>query len=234
MAKFLNTTGLSYHLEQLIGRADETLILISPYLKINDRLKQLLEDKDRMKIDLRLVYRENKLQPGENNWLKSMRSIRTSVCDGLHAKCYLNEKEAIVTSMNLYEFSQVNNDEMGIYMNKDEDKDLYTSVYEEARRLVRKSEEIKITVTKVPKDSETSKTSIFGSGFCIRCKTAINLNPMAPYCKQCYGSWKKFENDEYEEKYCHVCGKPNKSSLIKPGCYDCYKAKKDVLEFPLI
>ena len=30
----------------------------------------------------------------------------------LHAKCYLNEKKMIITSMNLYEFSQVNNREM--------------------------------------------------------------------------------------------------------------------------
>ncbi len=33
----------------------------------------------------------------------------------LHAKCYLNEKAAIITSMNLYDFSQVNNNEMGVY-----------------------------------------------------------------------------------------------------------------------
>ena len=56
MAKFLNTSGTTYYLEELIKNAQERLYLISPYLKLNDRVKELLEDKDRMKIDVRIVY----------------------------------------------------------------------------------------------------------------------------------------------------------------------------------
>ncbi len=55
MAKFLNTSGTMYYLEELIKNAQERLYLISPYLKLNDRVKELLEDKDRMKIDVRIV-----------------------------------------------------------------------------------------------------------------------------------------------------------------------------------
>ena len=33
-----------------------------------------------------------------------MNSIQTLFRRNLHAKCYLNEKEALLTSMNLYEF----------------------------------------------------------------------------------------------------------------------------------
>lgn len=40
MAKFLDTTGVSYQLQQVINKANEKLVLISPYLKINDRIKQ--------------------------------------------------------------------------------------------------------------------------------------------------------------------------------------------------
>ena len=36
-----------------------------------------------------VVYGKNELQPEENNWLKSMQSIRSSFCKDLHAKCYL-------------------------------------------------------------------------------------------------------------------------------------------------
>ena len=129
MAKFLDTTGVSYHLQQLINNATEKLILISPYLKLNERLKQSLEDKDRMKIDVRIIYGKSELHPAENNWLKSLRSIRTSFCQNLHAKCYLSENGAIITSMNLYDFSQINNNEMGVYIDKTEDEQLYTDVY---------------------------------------------------------------------------------------------------------
>ena len=239
MAKFLDTTGVSYHLQQLINNANEKLILISPFLQLNERLKQSLEEKDRQKtVDVRLIYGESKLQPAENNWLKSLLSIRTSICPHLHAKCYLSEHEAIITSMNLYEYSQVNNNEMGIHIDKIEDEPLYNDVLTDANRLIRISQEIKVTVATVPKgnDESTSKTikPVSGvSGFCIRCGEKLKLNPMAPYCSKCYKSWKKYENEEFEEKYCHICGKPNKSSLIKPSCYDCYTANKNLLEFPL-
>jgi PLD-like domain len=241
MAKFLDTAGVSFYLQQLINSADEKLILISPYLKISDRLKQSITDKDLMKIDIRLIYGKTEIELSENNWLKSLKSIRTSFCQNLHAKCYLNEKEAIITSMNLYDFSQINNNEMGIYVTKEEDPDLYTDIHAEAMRLVRQSDEIKISVTQVPKTEQTTKAQPAkpqqiqpsDSGYCIRCGTDIKLNPMVPYCANCYKSWKKFANEEYEEKICHICGKENKSTLLKPTCYDCYKANKNKLEFPL-
>ena len=45
MAKFLNTSATNYFLEELIKDAKDRLILISPYLKLNDRVKELLTDK---------------------------------------------------------------------------------------------------------------------------------------------------------------------------------------------
>lgn len=71
MAKFLNTSGTSYYLEELIKNARERLFLISPYLKLNERIKEFLEDKDRLKIDVRIVYGKSELQPAEANWLKN-------------------------------------------------------------------------------------------------------------------------------------------------------------------
>jgi len=237
MAKFLDTSGVSFYLQKLVNGASEKLILISPYLKISDRLKQSITERDLLKIDIRLIYGKTEIDLSENNWLKSLKSVRTSFCQNLHAKCYLNEKEAIITSMNLYDFSQVNNNEMGIYVNKAEDVELYSEIYTEAMRLVRVSDEIKISVTQVPKIIQPTKPQQIqsnNSGVCIRCGSEIKLNPMVPYCNNCYKSWKKFSNEEYEEKVCHICAKENKSSLIKPTCYECYKANKSKLEFPLL
>ena len=104
MAKFLNTSATNYFLEELIKSASERLILISPFLKLNDRIKELLEDKNRLKIDVRIIYGKSELQPEEINWLRSLDYVRTSFCKNLHAKCYLNEQGCIVTSLNLYEF----------------------------------------------------------------------------------------------------------------------------------
>jgi hypothetical protein len=237
MAKFLNTEGVTYHLSQVINNAQERLFLISPYLKINDRLKESLQYKDKFKIDIRIIYGKNELQPSELNWLRSLESVRTSFYKELHAKCYLNEKEAIITSMNLFEYSQVNNYEMDIYIDRTIDSELYKNMYEEVTRLILNSKEIKISVSEVPHKNDILdkpiNPSVNVSGFCIRCHAAIKLNPMVPYCKSCYSFWKMDKKEDQEEKYCHICGKSNKSALIKPTCYACYKSNKDKLEFPL-
>src|SRR3989344_7286913 len=229
MAKFLDTFGISNEIAQLIKGAKDKLYIISPYLQIDERFKQMLKDKDRMKLDVRIIYREIKLQPQENNWLKSLKYIRTSLCKNLHAKCYLNENEAIVTSMNLYKFSQENNEEMGIVVFKAEDEKLYNDIYEEALRLNRGSEEIKITVEKVVPKEESNGSS---KGHCIRCGCEIKKDPEHPYCPTDYQKWKKFEDATYEEKdgVCHICGKPNKSSMEKPACPDCYKKNKKLFK----
>ena len=129
MAKFLTTTGVSYELEELVRGAEERLVLISPFLRVNQRIRDLLADKDRLKIDTRVVFGKSELSPEQSEWLSSTPSIRTSYCANLRAKCYMSEKKALLTSMNLYEFSQINNIEMGVLVDRDEDGPLYDAIY---------------------------------------------------------------------------------------------------------
>jgi phosphatidylserine/phosphatidylglycerophosphate/cardiolipin synthase-like enzyme len=160
MAKFLNTSATNYFLEELIKNASDRLILISPFLKLNDRIKELLQDKNRLKIDVRIVYGKNELQPEEINWLRELSFVRTSFCKNLHAKCYLNEETCIITSLNLYEFSQVNNNEMGIALSRADDNELYREAYEEAQRIIRISDEVRMSLEKVvSRDDTTAKAT---------------------------------------------------------------------------
>lgn len=101
MAKFINTSATTYYLEEIIKNASDRLILISPYLRLNDRIKELLEDKNRLKIDVRIVYGKTDLRPDEADWLKGLEFVRTSFCKNLHAKCYMSEAGCIITSLNL-------------------------------------------------------------------------------------------------------------------------------------
>jgi len=154
MAKFLNTSAINYFLEELIKETNDKLVLISPYLKVNNRIKELLQDKNRLKIDIRIVYGKAELNANEIAWLKNLEYIRTSYCENLHAKCYMNEKKCIITSMNLYDFSQINNNEMGILINKEEDIELYKEIKKEAERIIRISDEVRMTVEKVEKQKD--------------------------------------------------------------------------------
>ena len=238
MAKFLDTTGVSYHLQQLINRANERLILISPFLKINDRIKQSLADKNLMKIDIRVVYGKNELQPEENNWLKSMQSIKTYFCKDLHAKCYLNEKEAIITSMNLYEFSQVNNNEMGIYIEREKDPELYKDISEEAQRLIRIGDEIVVSVEKAidkdkdkknEKDERPKPKLNKDSGFCIRTGVQVPFDIERPFSYDAYKKWNEYGDRDYPEKYCHYSGEDSsgQTSMNKPILAKNWKKAKE-------
>ena len=255
MAEFLNTTGVSYHLERVIRNANRQLVIISPFLKINTRIKELLEEKDRAKIDIRVVYGKNELRPEENDWLESVISIRTSYRRNLHAKCYMNEEQAILTSMNLYEFSQQNNDEMGVLVSKKDDPVLFDEIDKEVQRILQASEEVRVRVSRVepaetvappappppatrdtpraPQRKPEPAVGIPNTAFCIRDKAVIPPNPGKPYCDRCFRSWNRYKNDEYEEKYCHICGKENDSTMAKPLCLSCYRTYKDVFEFAL-
>jgi len=236
MAEFLTTSGVTFNLEQIITGSQEKLILISPYLRVNDRLKQLLEDRDRLKLDIRIIYGKSDLHPDEIKWLRTLTYVRTSYSKNLHAKCFLNESEALITSMNLYEFSQVNNEEMGILVKRDDDPKLYSDIRDNAEQLIRFSDEVRLEVELVParktkaetakkkpaarKKSAAPKTA---KGHCIRCGDDIPLNQERPLCDQHYRSWARYENPDYPEKVCHSCGKDNDSTYVKPFCRTCWR-----------
>ena len=234
MAEFLTTQGVSLRLSEIITNAQERLYLVSPYLQINQLLKERIEDKvHRSKIEIRVIYREiNPKQMEEKKWLESMTSIKTSVRKNLHAKCYLNEKEALLTSMNLYEYSQEHNDEMGILVSVDHDPELYGKIHEDVWRIIRVSDEIPVLsapkkVAGNPKPTLTKPER----GFCISCKADLPAKPTRPYCNPCYASWNK--NKDFEEKRCHTCGNEHATTFLKPVCLACFREYKNVLKFPV-
>ncbi len=163
MAKFLSTSGINYALEQLITLTRERLILISPYLKLQRRIRELLLDKDRRGIPIYIVYgKEEKKKQVEEEiaWLRKLEHVEVRYSEHLHAKCYLSEVGAIITSMNLYEFSQVNNEEMGILITPQKgDTKLYRDTLAEVERILRFSEEILVPSRGVDKALQWSQPS---------------------------------------------------------------------------
>jgi HKD family nuclease len=206
MAQFLDTTGVSHELTQLIKRTNEKLILISPFIQIAKNLEDLIRERDSQNVDIRFVYGKNKhLNADDVNFLRELSHVKVYFCENLHAKCYLNESAAIITSMNLYEYSQVNNQEMGIKVDEATDPGLYNEIVAESQRIIRISQEHPLK--KIRK----------ASGYCIHCRTMIHLNPENPLCDACYTSWDG--DPDNLEKYCHVCGKSSETSFEKPICF---------------
>lgn len=227
MAKFLKTTTISSHLEDIINNAKEKLYLISPYLQINSQLKLLLDDTTRRYIKTCIVYgKEKDLNYSDKDWIDSIPRIRLYFYNSLHAKCYINEKEAIVTSMNLYTYSQQNNCEMGIYITLKDDPELYNDVLTEAERIIRQSEEIQ----KPKKNNKAENRDVnkwhskqdfkekIHYGYCIRTGIEIPFNPSSPLSFKAFSSWAKFSDEYYPEKYCHFSGEEShgETNYAKP------------------
>ncbi|MEO8439127.1 MAG: phospholipase D family protein [Spartobacteria bacterium] len=154
MAKFLNTSAANYYLEEIIRLARDRLILITPVLRLNDRVKELLAEKNQRQIEVQLAYERNELPPEEVNWLRTLSFVRTSFCRNLHARCYLNEQFCIVSSLNLHELSEAKSNEIGVLISRDEDGELFQSLSQEADRIIRISDEVRMSAEKVRRMSE--------------------------------------------------------------------------------
>lgn len=130
--QFITTQATNFYLEELITQAEQRLILISPFIKLHKKLIQLLEAKRSEGVTIIVVCREQ----AANSQLSKIAS-HIVINPNLHAKCYFTEKASLITSLNLYEFSQVNNDEMGILIrNKGYGTSLHADVASEVTRLV--------------------------------------------------------------------------------------------------
>ena len=138
MASFLSSSNkISAALEDLIKHAQGRIILISPYVKVNQKLQDFVRDADGRGVKIMLIYGESDMKPDEWNWIEGLTNREVGFVQNLHAKCYISESMAIITSMNLYDFSQQNNDEMGILVHRNGDADLYDEILEEVNCLGR-------------------------------------------------------------------------------------------------
>ena len=143
MAKYLRTSSITAELENLIREAKKELYIISPYLKLSDNMKELLNDKEREKVDVRIIFGKQELAPTEMSYLEKLKYVRLYFSKNLHAKCYLNENKMIIASMNLYEFSQQHNREMGILIDteNEEDKQVYEDASSDIESIMHNSED---------------------------------------------------------------------------------------------
>ena len=211
------------------------LILLSPFLQLSKTLFERLKDASKKGVKIKIIYGKDELKPNEKNSLAELTNVELFFHENLHAKCYFNETKMVITSMNMYQFSENNNREMGILIDAKTETELFQKAINEAASIIEHSEIIplqkadrsyynqKSTKTKVTKDTWVAAQPP-KLGYCLRCEERISYNPMKPYCKNCFSSWSKYENPTYNEAVCHCCGEfTNPVSLLSPQCSSCYK-----------
>jgi len=225
MAEFLTTNGISFQIENIIKNAKKELILVSPYLQLSKTFYERLKDASKRNINIKIIYGKDELKPSEKNSLAELKNLSLFFFDNLHAKCYFNESQMVISSMNIYEFSEKNNREMGVFIQKDVDPDLYRGGKKETISIIQSSELIGLSKTKrsVYKGKNTAdKKDKPKSGYCIRCEDKIPYEINSPYCYDCFSVWNRWKDINFLETVCHACGMFNDTSMATPVCYSCF------------
>lgn len=237
MAKFLDGPGVQASLTDLIKNTEKELFIISPYLKISTMMKNYLNSIDSKNIPITITYRppDSNINDGDLSFFRELEHVKLYQCENLHSKCFINEKEGVITSMNLHEHSQTHNWEMGIKFTRKDDPEIFSDVTKELRLMgtQMKRQEIPKKVAeskpiyhaepahKVPpkmahKPTEAPNKSVLEkildtvsgeAAYCIRCdKPLTKFDLQKPYCDKCFASWSRYKNIKYREVYCHGCG----------------------------
>lgn len=227
MAKFLTTRQTTSELESIITNAHKELVLISPYIKIADNLFPSLQQADRKNVHITVVYGKQELDETVRKQLSQLEHLTLLFLERLHAKCYYNETRMVISSLNLYDFSE-GNFEMGVLLRAEYEEEEFAKAKEHAELLIsssqpRKTENASVKEQTKAHASVTNSPESAVNGFCIRGGEIIPLDTTHPLCLKHYNVWKEHSDPEYKEKYCHMCGQLYKTSLSKPLCLSCFK-----------
>lgn len=122
MSKFLTGKDLDDAICDIIWDTERTLLIVSPYIKLDDYFKKLFDKhENNPKIHLILVFGKNEkavkksMSKADFDYFKKFLNISIIYVPNLHAKYYGNEKKGVITSINLYDYSFKNNIEFGVF-----------------------------------------------------------------------------------------------------------------------
>jgi hypothetical protein len=235
MAEFLTTHGTAFQIENVIAGAKKRLTLVSPFLKLSKTLAERLQDASRRGVTITIVFGKEELDHEQELVLAGLAGARLYFLPNLHAKCYYNEDRMVITSMNMYEYSEKTNREMGVLL--DATDPAYASAVQEVSSIIAASE---LRYGSEPgahshyqqQQEHAHHGSGSGGGVCIRCKTSVPRNPYRPLCNTCYGVWSSYQADaDYQEQWCHICGRQDATSVNRPLCWRCYRRAARTGEF---
>ncbi len=160
MVKFLTTLESLPKIERIIRQAKHELTLITPYLKLTQIFQDRLIEAANRNVNIKFIYgKKEELNSEDLDKIKKLKHLGLYFCKNLHAKCYFNEDLMVLTSMNLHEFSQANNREMGVFIKLEEDPELFNNAKTEAISIIEASE-IKIDTLKSESKTDEKKPKI--------------------------------------------------------------------------
>ena len=122
MARFITGKDLEEVVYSIIWKAEKSLLILSPYIKLDNYFKDLFKKHlNNGALNITLVFGKNEGNAGKSlgqndfDFFKQFPNVSIVYVPNLHAKYYGNDREGVVTSINLYDYSFKNNIEFGVH-----------------------------------------------------------------------------------------------------------------------
>lgn len=122
MPKFITGLELEKIIYDIIWDAKDTLLIVSPFIKLDDYFKKLFDKHiNNPKLHILIVFGKNEKEVSKSlskqdfEYFKKFLNISIVYVPNLHAKYYGNDTKGVISSINLYDYSFKNNIEFGVY-----------------------------------------------------------------------------------------------------------------------
>ena len=186
---------------ELIENSHHYLCIVSAFFLIGkNRIQSIKKALDNGAEVLIIVKSDSLLNIETVEELKTIQNMGCKVYHNpnLHSKIYLNEKSVITTSLNMHIGSINNSLEVGSQTDSVSKLKIIENIIKEEY---------------IKNDNTLPFTGTIVSGFCIRTKSKIPLNPKRPISNT---EW--YRTNDRNGKYCHSCGKASDTQVRAPMC----------------
>ena len=227
--EILTTSQVSSKIIEIIEKAEEYCFIVTPYFSPWVQSEKSLEYASNKKKKIIFFFRDDQREEKKVAIEEFHNTYHFDIVfiENLHAKIYVNEKEALITSMNLYDYSQRNNYEIGVLI----------------RNKVKLNEIVYNVI--IDKIFKTGKTSSLGNKYlkllekdlfleneiryCVLCGEPRRYTPDFKFCLDCRAKDTSERNLITNWLYCYGCGekynRDNKSERIEKKLF-CLKCQQ--------
>lgn len=252
--ELFKTDEISATITKIILESQKYCFIVSPYYCAWEHLMRALATAaEQQKKVVFFIRDEPEYHEGGKYYESSIKPLINWRFDivyvkNLHAKLYMNERQILVTSMNVFVTSSQMNYEIGLtkfgcsdlykknfIYNELMGSKQYCSIVEgryfkeerekEEAEKKKKEERIQAEIKrkeereKLLSEHNSNENSI-GKGYCIRCGKVIPLQRTRPMCPDCFQKWYTWNNwdRDHRENYCHVCGSKHPGISMNNPC----------------
>lgn len=141
-AEFLSSVGSAYQIDRLISEAVSEVVFCTPSLKLQESILLKFQQADQRNVRITLLYGGERNQTRGQKWFRDLKNLRILYHDKLNSNVYRNEKEMVVTSMELADLTPGMYTDMGVLISKLRDRKAFEDGVYEQELLVDAAEEV--------------------------------------------------------------------------------------------